>query len=94
MKDNNFEKANNAVQKIAEKENISVEEVRREMKLAITEGLRSADPDVREMWKMIPCKGDTPEPEEVITWVVERLRRTADSVEYTVDSCGAVTPHI
>lgn len=94
MKNNKFKKANRAVKEIAEKENISVDEVRREMQLAIAEGLQSADPAVREMWKTIPCKGETPEPEEVIAWVAEMVRSAVDSAECAVDSCGAAAQEI
>ena len=79
MKRNNFKKSQKTVKAIAEKENISVDEVRWEMALAIAEGLHSADPDVQEMWKNVPCKGETPEPEEVIAWVAEMVKEKLKS---------------
>ena len=74
MKNNELKKANSAIKTIAEKEGISADNVRDEMKSAIAEGLRNADPAVREMWKNIPCKGETPEPEELIAWLAEQVK--------------------
>ena len=74
MNNNEIKKAQKSIKIIAEKENISVDEVREEMKAAIAEGLQSADPAVRKMWREIPCKGEAPEPEELIAWLAERVR--------------------
>lgn len=74
MKNCKLKKARNAIKTTAEKESVSEDEVRREMKAAIAEGLKSKDPRVREMWKKIPCQGETPEPEEVVAWAAEMLR--------------------
>lgn len=74
MKNSELKKAHSAVKATAGKEGISVDEVREEMKSAIAEGLRNADSAVQEMWKNIPCKGETPEPEELIAWLAERVK--------------------
>ena len=74
MKKNEISKARKAIKIISEKENISSEEVRSEMKAAIAEGLSSADPAVTELWKNVPCKGESPEPEELIAWLAEQVR--------------------
>lgn len=70
----NNNKIKKAIKTIADKENISENEVRREMKAAIAEGLNSGDPAVREMWRNVPCRGETPEPEELIAWLAEQVR--------------------
>ena len=74
MKNPELKKAQKAIKTVAEKESMSEAEIRREMKAAIAEGLRSADPDVQEMWKKVPCRGEVPDPEEVIAWLAERMR--------------------
>lgn len=74
MNNNKIKKAQNAIKTIAEKENISADSVREEMKAAIALGLQSADPEAQEMWKKIPCKGETPEPEELIAWLAEQVK--------------------
>lgn len=74
MKNSEMKKARKAVKLTAKKESISVDNVREEIKAAIAEGLSSNDPAVREMWKGIPCRGEVPEPEEVIAWAAEMVR--------------------
>ena len=71
---NKIKKAKSAVKTVAKKENIPVGSVREEMRAAIAEGMRSADPEAQEMWKRIPCKGETPEPEELIAWLAEQVK--------------------
>lgn len=74
MKNNEISKAQKAMETIAEKESISVDNVRKEIRAAIAEGLRSGDPAVKAMWEDVPCKGDVPEPEELIAWLAEVVR--------------------
>lgn len=69
MKNYNLKKARQAVRTIAEKENISQNKVRNEMKAAISDAMRNPDPAVRSMWASVPRKGDVPEPEELIAWL-------------------------
>lgn len=71
MKKVNAEKA---IQEIAMRERITVEEVRKEMKKAMLIGLCSQDPSVQEKWKRIPCKGEVPTPEELIAYMVENVK--------------------
>ena len=74
MKNYEIKKAAAAVNIIAEKESLSVEDVRIEMMAAIAEGMSSSDPVVKEMWNNVPCKGEVPEPEELIAWLTEQVR--------------------
>ena len=74
MSKKDLNKARQAVRTIAEKENISTNDVRREMKAAIFEAMRNPDPAVRSMWESMPCKGDVPEPEELIAWLTDMVK--------------------
>lgn len=74
MKNYKIKKAKKAISTVAEAEKLSVEEILSEMKAAIAEGLSSSDPAVREMWRNMPCKGDVPEPEEVIAWLAWEVK--------------------
>ena len=74
MKTTQLKKAHSAVKTVAKNEGMTITDVREEMKAAIAEGMQSADPAVREMWKSIPCKGDAPEPEELIAWLAGQVR--------------------
>lgn len=62
-------KPRNALEIIAAKEGISVEEVRREIQLAIDDAMKNPDPKVQAEWRKIPKKGKKPTPEEVIEFV-------------------------
>ena len=57
-----------AIRHIAMREGITVEEVRKQIKLAMLAGLCSQDPDVQARWRKIPCKGSVPTPEELIAY--------------------------
>ena len=74
MKNTELTKAQKAINVIAKQEGISAEAVLAEMRAAMDEGLQSSDPAVREMWGRIPCKGETPEPEELIAWLAGQVK--------------------
>lgn len=54
---------------VAKQHNTTVEEVYKEMQIAIDAGFDNPDPEVQKMWKQIPFKGDRPTPEDVIPYV-------------------------
>lgn len=54
------------LQKIAQQNNTTPEEVYREMQIAIDAAFDSPDPQVRKNWEMIHFTGDRPTPEDVI----------------------------
>lgn len=62
-------KAEKALKKLAQKEGVSVETVRREIENAITAAQRSTDPQAQKFWKSVPRKGERPTPEEVIVYI-------------------------
>ena len=65
--------AEEALQTVAIRNGTTVEEVQKEIKLAMLAGLCNADPAVQAKWKEIPCAGDVPTPEELITYVAEKV---------------------
>ena len=62
-------------ERIASEHNTTVEEVRREMEIAIRAGVNNPDPKVKGQWAKIPCKGDIPTPDELITYVVRKAKK-------------------
>ena len=69
-----LEKASRFLQLIALREGIPVEQVRKQIQLAMLGGLASRDPAVKARWQSIPRAGDVPTPEEVIAHCAGRLR--------------------
>ena len=74
MKNTEINKARQALKTIAKKENIPPDNIRREIKAAISNAMRNPDPVIKSMWEGVPCKGDVPEPEELIAWLVEQVK--------------------
>lgn len=66
-------KPQNALEIVAAKEGISVEEVRREVQLAIDEAMKNPDPKIQAEWRKIPKKGKKPTPEEVVEFFSKSL---------------------
>ena len=66
-------RASKAISQVAKSHHVSEDTVREDMKKAISEALSSPDPAVQTLWKQIPCAGETPEPEELIDWIVKQL---------------------
>ena len=67
--------AEQALQEVARQNNTTVEEVRKEIKLAMLVGLCNPDPAVQATWKEIPCVGEVPTPEELINYMVGKLTK-------------------
>lgn len=65
----------NALQAIADREGISVSEVRKEIQSAIDEGMKSTDKSVQAYWSKIPRKGVKPTPEEVINYIAKSIKK-------------------
>lgn len=63
-----------AFEKIAQKEGISVDEVRQEIQIAIDDAMKSDDHAVQAFWKKIKCSGDKPTPEEVVLHLAEQIK--------------------
>ena len=61
--------AKKAIQIIARNNGTTVEKIRTHIKLAMLSGLSNPDPVIQARWKKIPCKGELPTPEELITFL-------------------------
>lgn len=64
-------KAKRAIKNLAKQKGISEKEVRQEIEIAITEGMKSPEPQARAFWETIPHKGEKPTPEEVIAYIAD-----------------------
>jgi len=56
-----------ALRQIAENNDLSIADVRREIELAIKEVRENPDPNVQAFWEGVPHRGDKPTIEEVIS---------------------------
>lgn len=65
--------AQEAIRMVAAREGVSADEVYKEIALAINAGRSNPDPGVQQMWRMLPCSGQTPTPDDVIVFAVEYL---------------------
>lgn len=61
------------IKKIAKREGVSVEEVYREMQIAIDMAYADSDPAVQAAWENIPVPYGKPRPEDVIAYCVEKV---------------------
>lgn len=68
-------KAEEAIKQIAERDGVSISEVRKEIQAAIDEGMKSTDKSVQAYWSKIPRKGTTPTPEEVINYIAKSVKK-------------------
>lgn len=58
------------MQKVAQKNNTTEDEVVTEIERAIAAGVKNEEPQVKENWKKIPHENEVPSPEEVIGYLV------------------------
>lgn len=61
-------------ERIAAENHITVAEVRCNIEAAIRVGLSDPDPEVREQWAKVPCKGNMPTPDELLRYVVRQAK--------------------
>lgn len=59
-----------ALREVAAANNTTVEEVRKEIMKAMEVGMNDPDSAVQALWAQIPCRGNTPTPEEFIAFIV------------------------
>lgn len=67
--------AESAIKKIAERDGVSTEYVRKHMQIAMINGLCSTDPKVKAFWAAVPRENEVPTPEELIIYISETLKR-------------------
>lgn len=63
-----------ALREVARRNHISVDEVRKEIKLAMLAAMCSSDPAIQKKWKDIPYEGDTITPEDLIRYIAKRVQ--------------------
>lgn len=62
-----------AIQKIAEQESVSIDYVRKQIQIAMINGLSSTDPKIKAFWNGVPHKAEIPTPEELITYISQKV---------------------
>jgi len=65
----NKRKINRLLKKVAKKNGVSVEEVRRDISLAESMARENPDPKIKAFWDSIPSAGDSATPEEVVAHI-------------------------
>lgn len=69
----NIDSIKTALYQLAQKEGITVDELKHEISIAISLAQKTNDPKILEYWRQIPCKGTYPTPEELIKFLIEHL---------------------
>ena len=64
--------ADAALREVARKNHITVDEVRKEIQLAMIAAMCDPDPSVQKRWREIPHTGDTITPEDLITYIAKQ----------------------
>lgn len=62
------------LEQVAKKNHTTVEEVYKEMQIAIDAGFDNPDPEVQKMWKQFSFKGERPTPEDVIPQLADMAK--------------------
>lgn len=68
------------IKQVARAHNTTPEEVYAEMQIALDAAVQSKDLEVQKEWAKIPFKGDHPTPEDVIPYLVGRLKNPQEAV--------------
>ena len=71
----------NALRQIAEREGKTIDDIREDIRAALSAGRESPDASVRDRWQSVPCVGDEPTPEEVVLYLAEDALRKAGGQE-------------
>ena len=61
-------------ERLARERGITVEEMRAIISARIEKGLHDPDPEKRAQWERITCAGEVPTPEELLRYVVKKLK--------------------
>lgn len=67
--------AEKAIREIAQREGITTEYVRKQIQVAMLNGLCSTNPRVKAFWDSIPRNKEVPTPEELIIYISEMVKR-------------------
>ena len=71
MKRRNID-AEAAVRKVARKNHTTLEEVRKEIRLAMIAAMCDPDPSIQRVWLEIPCAGAALTPEDLIAYIAKQ----------------------
>ena len=61
-----------ALREVARKNHITVDEVRKEIRLAMIAAMCDPDPAIQRVWREIPCAGAALTPEDLITYIAKQ----------------------
>lgn len=75
MNDKNTYSVDKYLKIIAEKEEITKEEVQQEIGRAVSIALKSPDPQMQRLWTDFPCENETPTIEEIIYHLAEKFAK-------------------
>lgn len=65
----------NTLRKLAERDGISMQDVRSNIQDAMISGLMSRDPEVQKYWRRIPCENGVLTPEDLILFLVKQVKK-------------------
>ena len=71
MKRRNID-AEAALREVARKNHTTLEEVRKEIRLAMIAAMCDPDPAIQRVWREIPCAGAVLTPEDLITYIAKQ----------------------
>lgn len=63
------DKAYGILKDIANENGVSLENVMKEIEIAIIAGMSNSDPRIQAFWRNVPKKGDIPTPVELIAYI-------------------------
>lgn len=66
-------RASRALERTAQVNGVSVNQVYKEIEATIEEAMATSDPRARALWSKIPCAGDRPTPAELIAFLTELI---------------------
>lgn len=75
MKQSKIEAAKKSIEQTARKHGVTVNEVKKEINIAMLNGLVSNDPQIKAFWTDVPCAGEYPTPEELVAYVADMVKR-------------------
>lgn len=67
-----LEVSGKALEKIAIREGITVEMVKKHIQVAMISGMMNSDPQAQHAWERMPHVGEMPTPEEVVCCLAEK----------------------
>jgi len=74
MKKMTKERAEQIYQTVAVQHHTSVDNIKKQIKLAMIAGMCSQDPEIQKKWNEIPHEGDVPTPEELLIFLSGKMK--------------------